>query len=89
MGRKSGHKKPFLRKPSNGGFKYKWGPINDLPKDINARNAKRKKKSKKVKLCNASAGSQGEDLVVTYTYQHTLETDGEHKYAYVACDYVV
>ena len=89
MGRKSGHNKPFLRKGGGGAFKYKWGPFKDLPKNINERNDKRRKKKISDKLCNAPAGSQGEDFVVTYTVQCLVDSEGLHKYAYVECDYVV
>ena len=83
MGRKSGHKKPFLRKPTNGGFTYKWGPFKDLPKDMDARNAKNKK------FCTAIPFSQGEDFKVRYVYNKVIDGSGkEHRYAYVECDYV-
>lgn len=76
-------KKTFQRKPADGGVKYKWSPIEKLPKDISQRKAKDKNR-----FCNATPSSQGEDFIVTYVYNSTFINGEEHRYAYVACDYV-
>ena len=38
--------------------------------------------------CTATAGSQGQDWVVTYTYDITVVNGVQGHLAYVACDYV-
>ena len=88
MGRKSGHNKPYQRKGGGKSFKYKWGPFKDLPKDIDARNAKRKKREKEVPLskrCTATPFSQGIDNVVKYVYN---DAGPNNHLAYVECNYV-
>ena len=87
MGRKSGHIKPFQRKGGGRSFKYKWGPIKDLPKDINEREAKRRKTT--TSKCNATPGSQGYDNKVTYVYNQQVVNGNIQNGAYVECDYVV
>jgi hypothetical protein len=91
MARKSGHNKPFLRKGGGKAFKYKWGPFQDTPKDIDARRAKKRKKqeSERIVKCNATPGSQGFDNKVTYTYHQQLVGGVIQNGAYVECDYVV
>ena len=52
-------KKQFLgNKPTYGGFKYKWSPIDELPKDIDVRRSKRKKGKEYKNFCNAVPFSQ-------------------------------
>jgi hypothetical protein len=87
MARKSGHNKPYLRKGGGKSFKYKWGPFQDLPKDINAREAKRRKTI--ISKCNATPGSQGYDNKVTYTYNQQVVNGDIQNGAYVECNYVV
>ena len=78
--------KKFLRnKPTNGGFKYKWSPTQDLPKDIDVRNTKRKKDNILKNFCNATPFSQGIDNKVKYVYEVISFTENK---AYVECDYV-
>jgi hypothetical protein len=91
MGRKSGHNKPFLRPSGGKTFTYKWGPIQDTPKDINSRRARRRrlKEEQSVVKCNATPGSQGFDNKVTYTYNPQITSSGPQNGAYVECDYVV
>ena len=90
MGRKSGHNTPYIRKGGGKDFIYKWGPLQDLPKDINDRSAKRKKikDSQKIVKCNATPGSQGYDNKVTYTYTPQVTSEGLQHGAYVECNYV-
>jgi hypothetical protein len=88
MARKSGHNKPYLRKGGGRTFKYKWGPFQDLPKDINDRAARRRKDAKPSAKCNATPGSQGFDNKVTYVYKVFISEDGVNNGAYVECDYV-
>ncbi len=78
--------KKFLRnKPTYGGFKYKWEPIDKLPKDIEVRNAKSQKGKEYKNFCNAVPFSQGIDNVVKYVYKYNTPTEN---IAYVECDYV-
>lgn len=60
---------------------YKWSPI---PVD---KNRKRNEGSKQY-YCDATAGSQGEDWIVGYTYNLVVTNGQQHRYAYVECDYV-
>jgi hypothetical protein len=93
MGRKSGHDKPYLRKGGGKTFTYKWGPFKDNPKDLNAREVRRRKikdESPITEGCDAKAGSQGQDYDVQYVAQQIVNPDGSvGRYAYVECDYVV
>ena len=91
MARKSGHNKPFLRKGGGKSFKYKWGPFQDLPKDVNDRAARRRKRKEgqSVVKCNATPGSQGYDNKVTYVYNQQVVNGNIQNGAYVECDYVV
>ena len=74
-------KKVFTLK--SGGFDlYKWSP---LPNDIT------KKKSvagAKPYFCNATAGSQGQDWISTYSYNMLVINSQQERIAYVECDYV-
>lgn len=88
MARKSGHNKPYLRKGGGKTFKYKWGPFQDLPKDINDREARRKKDAKPLLICEATPGSQGYDNKVTYVYVPFISEGIINNGAYVECDYV-
>lgn len=85
--RKSGHKTPFIRKGGGKSFNYKWGPQQDLPKNVNERNAKRKKEII-TKICTATPGSQGIDNVVEYVWNQMLVNDVIEHAAYVECNYV-
>jgi hypothetical protein len=77
-------KKTFIRKPADGGFKYKWSPVEGVPKNQNPRAERRVKR-----YCDATPLSQGEDWITGYVYKKVLDpSSGEHRYAYVECDYV-
>jgi hypothetical protein len=71
----------FVRRPSDKSL-YKWSPIQD------------DKKAKKIQgivnnFCTAAPRSQGEDWIVTYVYELTVDTKNiQHRIAYVECDYV-
>jgi len=79
-------KKQFLgNKPTYGGFKYKWSPIDELPKDIDVRRSKRKKGKEYKNFCNAVPFSQGIDNVVLYVYE---SLSAKEHLAYVECGYV-
>lgn len=73
----------FTRKngTQKGGRLYKWSPI---PDDKRAR----KTDGGRNYFCTATAGSQGEDWKVTYTYVITVVNGVQKRIAYVACDYV-
>lgn len=74
--------KEFARKPTGGRFIYGWKPDTEITK-------KRKDKvTVKLEGCDAKAGSQGTDNVVTFVYD-SINTNGVlSRIAYVACDYV-
>lgn len=73
--------KTFVRKPSSTNL-YKWSPCTTDKKGV------------KITLdgnvgCTAVPRSQGEDWIVRYVSEITIDEKGQqHKYAYVACDYV-
>jgi len=71
-------KKQFTLK-TFGAKLYKWSPI---PVSKNIFNNKRPY------FCNATAGSQGQDWVTTYTYNLVVVGSTQKRLAYVACDYV-
>lgn len=85
--RKSGHKTPFISKGGGKSFTYKWGPSQDLPKNINERDAKRIKEII-TKICTATPGSQGIDSKVEYVWNQMLINGQIEHGAYVECDYV-
>jgi len=71
----------FTRKPYDKQL-YKWSPFED------------DKKAKKIEIiakfyCDAKAFSNGEDFIVSYCYESVYINFEEHRYAYVACDYVL
>lgn len=67
----------------SGGFDlYKWSP---LPNDITK---KKSTASAKPYFCNATAGSQGQDWVTTYSYNMIVINSQQEHIAYVECDYV-
>lgn len=71
----------FVRKPYDKNL-YKWSPQQDDKK------AKRRKQAGNVG-CTAKPRSQGEDWIVTYVYELTLDSQNQvHRVAYVECDYV-
>lgn len=74
-------KRTFVRKPYDKNL-YKWSPSQD--------DKKRKKSSLAGNVgCTAVPRSQGEDWIVGYVYQLTVDAKGQqHKFAYVECDYV-
>lgn len=74
-------KKVFTLK--SGGFDlYKWSPLpNDLTK-------KKTGASAAPYFCNATAGSQGQDWVSTYSYNMIVVNSQQQRIAYVECDYV-
>lgn len=76
-------KQTFTRKPYNSRL-YKWSPQSS------DKRVKKPKGDNNGKFyCNATAGSQGEDWITTYVYELTVDGNGfQHRYAYVACDYV-
>lgn len=73
--------KTFVRKPT-GSPLYKWSPNTSDKKGV------------KIKLegntgCTAVPRSQGEDWIVRYMSEITVDKKGQqHKYAYVECNYV-
>jgi len=73
--------KTFVRKPYDKNL-YKWSPSAS------------DKKAKKFKLsgntgCTAVPRSQGEDWIVRYMAEITVDSKGQqHRIAYVECDYV-
>lgn len=71
-------KKTFVRK-TNPLNLYKWTPFDD-----NKKRQKRNRVRGPVQFCNATAGSQGVDNIVTYVYNPS----GNNHVAYVECDYV-
>ena len=58
---------------------YKWSP---LPFNKNIR------KDEKPFYCSATAGSQGQDWVTTYSFNILVNDGIQSRLAYVACDYV-
>lgn len=80
-GRQKFGKKEFTRKPYDK-YLYKWSPDNtNLKSDIANFGAR-------VPFCDAKPFSNGEDFIVTYVYEKIVINGVEHRYAYVACDYV-
>ena len=72
-------KKIFLQK-SVGGLLYKWSPN---PIDLT-----KKPSQGRPFYCDASAGSQGQDWVVTYMYNLEVVNFEQAHFAYVECDYI-
>ncbi len=72
-------KKIFLQK-SVGGLLYKWSPN---PTDLT-----KKPSQGRPFYCDASAGSQGQDWVVTYMYNLEVVNFEQAHFAYVECDYI-
>lgn len=60
---------------------YKWTPFTD--------DKKVRKRGQTNFYCTATPNSNGEDWIVTYVYELTVENGVQHRYAYVECDYVV
>lgn len=76
--------KVFVRKNGNqrGGRLYKWSPDTT---------EKKPKKTQELPryFCSTPIGSQGNDLISTYSYVIVVLTSGEAtRTAYVQCDYV-
>lgn len=69
-------KKTYFRK-TNPLNLYKWAP------DKSDKKKRKHTSSGPTQFCNATAGSQGIDNIVTYVYQ-----SGTNHLAYVECDYV-
>jgi len=76
-----GKNKIFYRTPDVGS-QYKWSPDN-FNKKINPKKIRIKKR----KDCTALPNTQGEDFNTGYVYKLVVSGE-EHRYAYVACDYV-
>lgn len=76
-------KKVFTRRNGfqKGGRLYKWSPI-PTDKKINDSVGNRQF------FCTATPRSQGEDWIVTYVYELVVINGQQHRYAYVACNYV-
>jgi len=78
-------KKVFVRKSGTNGTKlYKWSPQDDTDK-------KAKKSSGGATaryFCTTPLGSQGNDFIVTYTYNVVVVGINVERQAYVQCDYV-
>jgi len=79
-------KKQFFVRKSYTAPLYKWKPsefeknINPLVGSVN----------NKPFFCNALPNSQGEDWVVTYTYEINVTPEAiQQRLAYVECDYVI
>jgi hypothetical protein len=67
---------------------YKWRP-SEFEKKINPLVGSNKQ-NKRPFFCNALPNSQGEDWVVTYTYDINVTPEAVQQHlAYVECDYVV
>lgn len=73
-------KKTFTLK-THGAKLYKWSPI-PFDKSIIG------KDNQRPFYCNATAGSQGQDWVTTYSYEIVVIDGLVAHLAYVACDYV-
>ena len=76
-----GKSKIFYRTPDVG-FQYKWSPDN-FRKKVNPKKIRIKRRSG----CDAKPNTQGEDFNTGYVYKLVFNGE-EHRYAYVACDYV-
>lgn len=72
--------KTYVRKPYDKNL-YKWSPQTDDKKA-------KKIVSNNTYYCNANPYTKGEDWIVTYVYELTSSDGIQHRYAYVACDYV-
>lgn len=78
----SGDKK-YIRKTGLGGAGlYKWSPDTSLKKNPNNNN------TGGGNSCSAPIGTQGDDNLVTYTYNVVVVLGQPIKTAYVQCDYV-
>lgn len=77
-------KKIFVRKSgANGANLYKWSPETS---DKKARKDSGAAASRY--FCTTPMGSQGNDFIVTYTYNVVVVAGQEQRHAYVQCDYV-
>lgn len=78
-------KKVFIRKSgANGANLYKWSP------ETSDKRARRSSGAGRVPnyFCTTPLGSQGNDFIVTYTYNVVVVAGQEERHAYVQCDYV-
>jgi len=78
-------KKVFIRKSgANGANLYKWSP------DTSDKKARRSSAIGVAPnyFCTTPLGSQGNDFIVTYTYNVVIVSGQEERHAYVQCDYV-
>ena len=71
--------KVFIMK-TYGANLYKWSPPSN--------NKIKKEKQARPFFCSATAGSNGEDWISTYSYSTIIVNDILQKLAYVECDYV-
>ena len=82
-------KKQFFVRKSYTTRLYKWCP-SDFEKKINPLVGSANKHNNKPFFCNALPNSQGEDWIVTYTYDINVTPEAVQQHlAYVECDYVV
>lgn len=76
--------KKYIRKTGLGGAGlYKWSPDTSIQKNPNNNNIGGGY------FCSTPIGTQGEDNVVTYTYNVVVVLGLPVKTPYVQCDYVV
>lgn len=78
-------KKIFIRKSgADGANLYKWSP------DTSDKKARKSSAIGAVSnyFCTTPLGSQGNDFIVTYTYNVVILAGQEERHAYVQCDYV-
>lgn len=78
-------KKVFVRKSgANGANLYKWSPQDDA-----AKKAKKSAGAARARyFCTTPLGTQGNDFIVTYTYNIVIVGANVERHAYVQCDYV-
>ena len=73
--------KPTFTLKTYGAQLYKWSPETST--------TKKTVRAEKPFYCNATAGSQGQDWVTSYSYNIAVSPVGQQeRLAYVACDYV-
>jgi len=78
-------KKVFIRKSgANSAGLYKWSPSDDDKKAT-----KRGGGLRSNYFCSTPLGTQGNDFIVTYTYNVVIVGADVERHAYVQCDYVV
>ena len=84
MGLGKNGQKVFVRKSGADGVGlYKWSPGSSDKKAI-----KNSAIGVSNYFCSAPLGSQGNDFIVTYTYDVVIVGGQVERHAYVQCDYV-